>query len=143
MTLKDPRWRIIIHYNWKAQLVPVLVGGLPSKSKASPGSSFDEDSWTSLPMPELEDIQAVSPHAQIVQGNYRTPTFMVHGDRDDLIPWQQTRDTIEALEKQGVEAGFAIPKDAGHAFDLWPGEDSKGTGWAAMLEGYDFICRYI
>ncbi len=94
-------------------------------------------------MPKLEDIQAVSPYAQIVQGSYRTPTFMVHGDRDDLIPWQQTQDTIEALQKQGVEAGFAVPSDAGHAFDLWSGEDPKGTGWAAMIEGYDFICRYV
>ena len=144
MTLQDARWRIVIHYNWKAQLVPVLVCGLPSKAKASNGTSAQNmDHWESLPMPAVEDIQAVSPYAQIVQGRYHTPTFLVHGDRDDLIPWQQSRDTVNALLAQGVKAGFAAPREAGHAFDLWPTEDPEGTGWAATQAGYDFICRLI
>ena len=94
-------------------------------------------------MPAAEDIQAVSPYAQIVQGNYHTPTFLVHGDRDDLIPWQQSRDTVDALLAQGVEAGLAAPREAGHAFDLWPNEDPLGTGWVAIQEAYDFIDRHI
>ena len=147
MTLKDPRWRIIIHYNWKAQLVPVLVSGLPSKVRAinnSPNTKKkDLEYWEALPMPVVEDIQAVSPYAQIVQGNYHTPTFLVHGDRDDLIPWQQSRDTVEALRARGVEAGLAAPREAGHAFDLWPNEDPLGTGWAAVQEAYDFLNRHI
>jgi hypothetical protein len=145
MTLKDPRWRIVIHYNWKAQIVPVLVYGLPSKAKATTNSTDAKtvDYWESLPMPPVKDIQAVSPYAQIVQGRYRTPTFLVHGDRDDLIPWQQSRDTVEALVAQGVEAGFAAPHEAGHAFDLWPDEDPRGTGWAAVKGAYDFVCRHL
>ncbi len=145
MTLKDQRWRIIIHYNWKAQLVPILVSGLPSKVRATNNSTNTKnmDYWEALPMPAAEDIQAVSPYAQIVQGNYHTPTFLVHGDRDDLIPWQQSRDTVEALLAQGVEAGLAAPRKAGHAFDLWPNEDPLGTGWAAIQEAYDFIDRHI
>lgn len=145
MTLKDARWRIIIHYNWKAQLVPVLVRGLPSKANVTNNSinAKNTDYWEALPMPAVEDIQAVSPYAQIVQGRYRTPTFLVHGDCDDLIPWQQSRDTVEALVAQGVEAGFAAPREAGHAFDLWPNEDPQGTGWAAIQVAYDFICRRV
>lgn len=128
MSLEDPRWRIIIHYNWKAQLVPVLVNGLPPKSRS--GSRNVEE----LPMPPVEKIQAVSPFAQIVKGTYRTPTFIIHGELDDLIPWQQSRDTIEALKKQGVTAGLATPY-AGHAFDLWGDE----TDWSSVMEGYDFL----
>lgn len=150
MTLKDPRWRIIIHYNWKAQLVPVLVNGLPSKARATTTNNNStnakkntDDDWEALPMPAAEDIQAVSPYAQIVRGNYHTPTFLVHGDNDDLIPWQQSRDTVEALRERGVEAGLAAPREAGHAFDLWPNEDPLGTGWAAVQEGYDFVNRHI
>lgn len=131
MSLQDPRWRIVIHYNWKAQLVPVLVDGLPSKTSAK------SKDWETLPMPSSERIQAVSPYAQIVRGAYRTPTFIIHGELDDLIPWEQSRDTIDELKKQGVRAGIAIPR-AGHAFDLW-GE----TDWSAVMEGYDFLQTFI
>lgn len=31
----DPRCRIVLHINWKAQTLPVILGGLPSKSKAA------------------------------------------------------------------------------------------------------------
>lgn len=141
MTLQDPRWRIVIHYNWKAQLVPVLVQGLPSKAKVGADAKTSEY-WNALDMPSTEAIQAVSPYAQILKGRYRTPTFIVHGNRDDLIPWQQSRDTIQALAEQGIEARLAVPSEAGHAFDLWSDEDPRGTGWAAVLEGYDFICRF-
>ncbi|KAI9661722.1 MAG: Type I Iterative PKS [Bathelium mastoideum] len=144
MTVRDPRWRIVIHYNWKSQLVPVLVSGLPSRAKANSDTlNTDRTSWDALPMPATEHIQAVSPYAHIVQGHYRTPTFIVHGDRDELIPWQQSRDTIEALRNQGIEAGFVTPRGAGHAFDLWPEEDPQATGWAAVQEAYDFVCRHI
>lgn len=156
MTLKDPRWRIIIHYNWKAQLVPVLVNGLPSKARAAEAQQGDQAAaaerapdgrklrdWRDLPMPSAEAVQAVSPHAHIVRGAYHTPTFIVHGDQDELIPWQQSREAVGALRARGVEAGLAVPRGAGHAFDLWSDEDPLGTGWAAVTEGYDFICRHL
>ncbi|KAJ6173459.1 hypothetical protein N7485_006271 [Penicillium canescens] len=145
MTLTDPRWRIVIHYNWKAQIVPVLVRGLPSKAQAATNSmgAKNSDYWEALSMPPLEEIRAVSPYAQIVRGRYRTPTFLVHGDCDDLIPWQQSRDTVQALISQGVEAGFAAPHEAGHAFDLWPDEDPRETGWPAVKDAYDFVCRHV
>lgn len=141
MSLKDPRWRIVIHYNWKAQLVPVLVSGLPTKAQWAKGAKSSRTGNWDLPMPSLEDIQAVSPYAQILKGQYHTPTFIVHGDQDDLIPWQQSQDTIAALNAQGVENGFAAPCGAGHAFDLWTEEDPRASGWAAVEDGYDFICR--
>ncbi|KAL9093882.1 MAG: hypothetical protein Q9165_003805 [Trypethelium subeluteriae] len=123
---------------------PVLVSGLPNKAKAKINdASTNDDLWKALSMPTVEKIQAVSPYAHIVQGHYRTPTFIVHGDRDELIPWQQSHDTIEALRQQGIEVGFVAPREAGHAFDLWPEEDPQGTGWAAMQEAYDFLRRLV
>ena len=142
MSLQDPRWRIVIHYNWKAQLVPVLVRGLPTKTQSTTDPNLSQtDNWEALPMPSTGEIQAASPYAQVVRGRYRTPTFIVHGDQDDLIPWQQSQQTIAALNAQGVENGIAVPRDAGQAFDLWTEEDPRGTGWAAVEQGYDFICR--
>ncbi|KAK3332590.1 hypothetical protein B0T19DRAFT_457479, partial [Cercophora scortea] len=141
MSLRDERWRLIIHYNWNAQLVPLLIKGLPSKAKALV-TKTPIDSLRNLPMPSLDEIRAVSPYSQIVLGNYRTPTFMVHGLRDDLIPWEQSRRTIETLRERGVEGEVAVP-DAGHAFDLFKAEDPMGTGWAAVEKGYAFVCRHV
>ncbi|KAJ6441026.1 Methylphloroacetophenone synthase [Purpureocillium lavendulum] len=139
MSLSDPRWRIIIHYNWKSQILPVLITGLPSNSAAAEtGCDFQ-----SLPKPSIEAIRAVSPFAQIVAGAYLTPTFMVHGTCDDLIPWEQSRDTVDALRAAGVAAGLATAEGSGHAFDLWADEDPMQTGWAAVQEGYEFLCRHV
>ena len=121
-------------------MVPVLVKGLPSKKRIPENDRTD---WKSLPMPSVEEIRSISPYAQILQGNYRTPTFMVHGNRDDLIPWEQSQKTIEALQARGVAAGIEIPNDAGHAFDLFPAEDHLGNGWAAVEAAYDFACRQL
>ncbi|KAI9714707.1 MAG: Type I Iterative PKS [Chrysothrix sp. TS-e1954] len=150
MTLSDPRWRIIIHYNWKAQLLPILIKGLPTKGSLveSPHARAE---YSSLPMPSVEEIRAVSPFAQIQAGRYKTPTFIVHGDEDDLIPWTQSRETIESLKTQGVEAGLAVPKGAPHAFDLpiWGKEgreedvQAKARAWEAVDAGWDFISRFV
>nr|APX44019.1 polyketide synthase [Pestalotiopsis microspora] len=141
MSLQDERWRLVIHMNWKAQLVPMLVSGLPSKRKAT-AKGLDLNSLASLPMPPAEAVRAASPYAQILRGHYATPTFIVHGRRDDLIPWQQSQETFEALRSRGVNAEIAVP-DAGHAFDLFPSEDTDGAGWRDMMSSYDFLCRHV
>ena len=140
LTLKDDRARIILHMNWKAQSVPILVHGLPNKSTLP---ANDETDWKTLPKPSLEKIRAVSPYWQIIQGNYRTPTFMVHGNRDDWIPWQMSQRTIEALQARGIPAGIKIPDQCGHAFDLFTVEDRLGVGWEAVDSAYDFVCRQL
>lgn len=137
MTLKDPRWRLVIHMNWHAQLLPMLIHGLPSKHRASPNIDYK-----SRPLPTTSEIQAASPYAQIVKGNYHTPTFVIHGRNDDLIPWEQSQETVEALRRQGVEAELVVP-DAGHAFDLFVAEDPKRVGWVGVEKGYEFLVRYV
>ncbi|KAL7626424.1 hypothetical protein AAE478_003196 [Parahypoxylon ruwenzoriense] len=142
MTLKDPRWRFIIHMNWEAQMVPILVNGLPTIQEAIRGGKSPED-WKTLQWPAVEDIRAISPYAHIVQGTYRTPTFIVHGECDDLIPWQQSQDTISALRKQGVNANVAIVPRVGHGFDLDPADDPMGRGWEAIESSYQFLSHQM
>ena len=142
MSLLDPRWRIIIHYNWKAQLLPVLIKGLPNEALAAKTVNVD---FKNLPIPSTPEIRAVSPFAQIQAGKYKTPTFIIHGDADDLISWTQSRETVAALKAQGVEAELAAPKGAKHAFDLesWGKEDESSTrAWKAVEAGWDFISRF-
>ncbi|KAK7756048.1 putative secondary metabolism biosynthetic enzyme [Diatrype stigma] len=98
-----------------------------------------------LPQPSTDEIKAVSARAQIHQGNYRTPTFLVHGTANDLIPscWEQSQDTYEALVEQGVEAGVALIQHAPHTYN--PNNDStlNSAGWKAAVQGYEFLSSYV
>lgn len=139
-TLKDDRARLILHMNWKAQSVQVLIRGLPHKSRIQADDTTD---WKKLPKPPLEKIRECSPYWHILQGTYRTPTFMVHGNADDWVPYQMSQKTIKTLQDRGVAAGVRIPDQCGHAFDLFPLVDKLGVGWAAMEEAYDFACNEL
>ncbi|KAL5361507.1 hypothetical protein BJX96DRAFT_185313 [Aspergillus floccosus] len=142
MSLSDPRSRIALHMNWRGQMMPVLLDGLPSKKKLlEGGGDASPTKWMDLSQPSVDRLRAVSPYAQIVKGNYRVPTFLVHGTRDDLIPWKQSVRTKDALASQGVAAGVAVVEDAVHLFDLY--RDPKGQYWKAVLEGYEFLLKHL
>ncbi|MCJ1428873.1 hypothetical protein MMC29_006784 [Sticta canariensis] len=135
MALSNPRSRIVLHMNWHGQTLPVLLHGLPSRKKKATG--VEMRSLRSMDQPSQEDIISISPLAQILRGNYRTPPFLVHGTRDDLIPWQQSQTTYAALISKGINAGINVLEDAVHFFDL--SRDHDGEGWRAVQEGYDFL----
>ncbi|KAI0154669.1 hypothetical protein GGR57DRAFT_466287 [Xylariaceae sp. FL1272] len=137
--LTDARARIVLHINWKAQTLPVITGGLPDRKKAD--TYHDNRDWNALPQPSLEAIRAVSPMAQIRAGNYSTPTFLIHGTADDLIPWQQSQGTYEEMVARGIPVELVLVEGAPHITDLSSDPDSKG--WQAALRGYDFICSYV
>jgi acetyl esterase/lipase len=139
MAMSDPRSRIVLHMNWKAQALPVLLEGLPCKERLI--SLEESRTWLCRAQPSLDRVRSVSPYAQIVSGNYKVPTFLIHGTKDDLVPWQQTQRTRDALEQQGVQSGIAIVDDAVHLFDLYRGRD--GQYWEAVLRGYEFIFSQI
>jgi acetyl esterase/lipase len=48
------------------------------------------------------------------------PTLIYHGDADHLVPIQQAEIMVEALKKNGVEAGLLTKSGASHG---WPGMD--------------------
>ena len=65
MSLEDKRWRFILHMNWKAQTLPLLLNGLPVKGKVA-STGRDVKSWSHMEMPDPERVRAISPYAQIV-----------------------------------------------------------------------------
>lgn len=60
--------------------------------------------------------QAASPvtHA----GPDAPPFLFLHGDRDPVVPLEQSRTLRRLLNRSGVEAGVIVRKEAGHAFGL-------------------------
>ncbi|CAJ2505236.1 Uu.00g126300.m01.CDS01 [Anthostomella pinea] len=151
MSLTDPRSRIALHMNWRGQALPTLLDGLPSKAKAvdaittsataggsRAGTKVD---WMERPQPSADRIAAASPYARIVAGEYTTPTFLVHGTKDDLVPWEHTRKVGDALEARGVPSGTIIVDDAVHLFDLYP--DPEGKHWGAVTDAYEMMFRQL
>ncbi|KAK6074459.1 polyketide synthase (beta-ketoacyl synthase) [Seiridium cupressi] len=135
----DPRTRIVLHINGKAQTLPIILGGLPSRKKAA--AEHPTIDWNALPQPKLETIRAASPRAHIHQGTYSVPTFFIHGTADDLIPWQQSHGTYRTMKDNGIETDLVLIEGALHICDL--SSDPKSEGWKAVLKGYDFICSYV
>ncbi|KAL3440360.1 hypothetical protein BJX65DRAFT_314881 [Aspergillus insuetus] len=138
MAPQDPRSRIILHMNWKGQFMPVLLRGLPHAESVS---ESEAQALLCQPQPPLEEIQRVSPYAQIKKGNYHTPTFIIHGTEDDLIPWTQSMRTIEALKARGVKADILAPQGKIHLFDMY--RDPDGSSWEVVKKGYEFLVDVV
>lgn len=138
MAPKDPRSRVVLHMNWHGQTLPVLFKGLPSGSSVAPQAAAR---FNYMEQPPRDDIVRASPYAQIVRGNYKSPTYVVFGTNDDLIPWQQAQRTVEAMRDAGVESGLTLAPGQPHLFDLY--RDPDGSRWGYVMEGYKFLLRRI
>ncbi|KIW97601.1 uncharacterized protein Z519_01185 [Cladophialophora bantiana CBS 173.52] len=114
VTLDDERWRFVLHMNWKAQTLPFLLEGLPPRKE---GECLDPAPI--LAQPDPEKVAAVSPYRQILRGNYKSPTYLLHNADDDFIPWRQTQKTYEALRATGVPAGLQVIEGVEHLFDVF------------------------
>ena len=139
MSPSDPRSRIILHMNWRGQALPILLNGLPTKA-SSITSPIAQD-YSSMPQPTLARIQEISPYAQVVKGNFKTPSYFIHGTKDDLIPWQQAQRMNDSLRERGVEVGISVLHGAKHLFDLVSRMDGEET--SAVREGYEFLFRRL
>ena len=68
------------------------------------------------PPPHL--ISAISPTSQVRLGNYTTPTFLIHGTEDEIVPYHTAVAFSEAMREKGLRGGLAEVKGAKHIHDL-------------------------
>ncbi|KAL8996036.1 MAG: hypothetical protein Q9169_004348 [Polycauliona sp. 2 TL-2023] len=134
MAPQDPRSQLVLHMNWKGQSLPVLFRGLPARGSVPPS---EVKRYHELPQPPIASIVRASPYAQVIQGNYTSPTHIVFGTNDDLIPWQQAQRTVDAMHQAGIDAGLTLLKGEPHLFDLF--RDPDGTRWEAIQPAYRFL----
>lgn len=131
MTMDDPRSRVILHMNWEAQTVPILTSGLNRTGVMRPTH------------PSVKQVQSISPAAQVRAGRYRTPTFLIHGDLDDLVPWQQSQTTYNTLCEMGVPAHLVVLNNAVHLFDMYQGFKRNKLAVEAVDRGFAFLRRHV
>lgn len=136
LTLKDDRARMILHTCWNSQTLPLLVHGLPHPKTIPAGDKTDH---RYPPPASPEQVQAISPLWHIRHGDYKTPTYIIHGNADDWLPLSMNERTVQELKDRGIPAGLTIAEQCRHAFDLFPVGDPLGVGWTAVEKGYEFI----
>ncbi|KAL8724681.1 MAG: hypothetical protein Q9166_007815 [cf. Caloplaca sp. 2 TL-2023] len=143
MAPEDARSRLCLHMNWKGKALPILLNGLKPAQCSEGDSESNAKDPDGIPFPTKEQVAAVSPLAHIRGGSYQTPTFLVHGTRDDLIPWEQAQRTYCALAEQGVQAGIRIVENAIHLFDTSKGYRRDEQAARAVDDGYEFLRRFV
>jgi acetyl esterase/lipase len=71
-----------------------------------------------MPPPAASRAAAISPIAQLRQGNYCTPTFIVHSRCDEVVPFGSAEEFIGEMKRRGVECGFLALDGMSHLHDL-------------------------
>ena len=132
LTTADARSRIALYMNHHGRTLQTLLRGLDKKSGKEPDSA----------VPSHTEIIAVSPLAQIRDGAYCTPTFVIHPRQDDLVPWQQAERTVDALRSQGISAELRLLEKVSHLFDVYRNWQRNGAAEKIVKEGYDFLARH-
>ena len=133
MNPSDARSRIALHMNWTGQTIPVLLSSQGPNQRTQ---------MSKLEPPSIEAIQAISPLAQIRSRKYQSPTFFIHGTRDDLIPIAQAQRTFDALSAAGVDAEIRV-LDAVHLFDIYPDFKQDQKAFQAVQDGYAFLKSHV
>jgi acetyl esterase/lipase len=96
------------------------------------GSTYDQD-------PAL--WKNASPITYVKAGD--PPTLLVHGDKDSVIPPEQTTVYAAALEKAGVPHKVIMVKNADHLFLFLPGKPIQPSQKEILQAVADFFDKYL
>ncbi|GKT83242.1 polyketide synthase [Colletotrichum tofieldiae] len=125
----------------RSQLIgAALVPGhcLPLLMRGFPASMEDADLEACLQPVETARLEAICPLTQAQRGLYRTPTFIIHGFDDDIVPLSSSEEFCSALRAAGVSCQLLAVPGAGHAFDY--GFKYGGNDWNAIIgPGFKFL----
>ena len=90
------------------------------------------------PINDREKLLRYCPEYNI--GSTYPPTFLLHGDQDNDVPYEQSQQMSIALDKQGIENKLITIKGAGHGFD----GDGKNPEVVQVFEDVvSFVQAYI
>jgi len=78
---------------------------------------------------------------QNVDAEY-SPTFLLHGDQDNIVPYSQSEQMATALQNAGIDGRFQLVPSVGHAFDAVGLRNKKVRQcFAAVMEFLDQYCK--
>lgn len=125
----DPRSELVLALVKEKNGVALLLDGIPADGNT-------------LGTPDPERVAAISPLAQVQKGNYQTPTFVIIGNEDEIVPFHTSVNFVDALGEQGIKNGFIPVPGQRHIYDLAlsPGM-TKWDEWVAP--GYKFLFELL
>ncbi|PNP51202.1 hypothetical protein THARTR1_08106 [Trichoderma harzianum] len=89
-----------------------------------------------------EVLARISPLANLRAANYKTPTLLVHGDKDEIAPFVGAHRFSVELTKQGIDGGLLKVAGSRHLFDLRLVSGSKM--WReAVAPAYEFLLQHL
>jgi len=103
----DARSDLILHMFKAGNGLSLLLNGLPSDANQPLAET-----------PSNDRIAAINTLAQLRRGRYNTPTFIVHGTKDDIAPHSAAERFADELKSRGVRHAFLSLEDMGHVFDI-------------------------
>lgn len=100
----------------------------------------DHPAWFGLslgttPHEDPEGFDRYSPHRQV--RHWKTPTLVVHGERDYRVPVGEALALFEALHFHGVEAELVVFPDEGH----WVRKPQNARAWYETI--LEYADRYL
>lgn len=125
----DPRSELVLALFKEGIGLPLLLNGL---------SSIQDHSSNQLRYPHPDLIAEISPLAQLQTGRYRTPTFLIHSTKDEIVPFSGAARFADAMANAGVKGGLLKVTGKKHIHDLKlaPGMQE----WKEEVQpGYDFL----
>lgn len=75
----------------------------------------------------LEKLREMSPITHVTSDD--PPTILVHGDRDQGVPVQQSRQLLERLMQANVPARLVVREGQGHAWSGWESDSALLAEW--------------
>jgi predicted peptidase len=125
-------WYVAVKYPGKfAAIVP--VGGNIKIPERFPRPFLERF----FPADMLALYDARDPHAAFVKRAGKTPVWIFHGEKDEMIPVSDARSTAEALRAAGSSVRYTEYKDAGHFVFDRAYKEPEFWGWllAQRLSG--------
>ncbi|KAK8859943.1 polyketide synthase [Apiospora arundinis] len=135
----DPRSELVLALIKEDRGMSLLFNDAPlGRGDVSHSGSNNDSSNDELPYPDAERAAAFSPLVHLRRGDYRTPTYLVFGDCDEIAPFDKAVEFAHVMEQQGVRGGLLSVQGAKHIFDLDLAPGSEG--WKPYIEpGYEFL----
>ncbi|KAI4268683.1 MAG: hypothetical protein LQ337_007704 [Flavoplaca oasis] len=92
--------------------------------------------------PNQTHLDAINPFYRLRHHNYHTPTFIIHGSEDEIMPPTHSISFHKSMEEMGLDGGVLVVEGAKHIHDVGVGEGSemweKGVG-----PGYEFLLKHL
>lgn len=126
----DPRSELVLSLFKEGTGLPLMLNGLSS------------DLSKTFAKPSEKRVAAISPMAHLRLGRYTTPTFLIHGERDEVVPFHTAVKFANALDECKVRGGLLAVKGVKHIHDLSlrPGMER----WQKeVAPGYDFLLQIL